>query len=142
MQDNPEKVPFYIRSKKGDVLERNQVYRIRFLNGQYDSRFTNISFLAECQDYNNVSVDTCKQLYFSVIGSDSALFHNPVHNVPHVNISSAERIELLIVFDGKIGLKHENKIRKGSNEKIFLVSGNSQTTGNAASVIKQVFTLE
>ena len=46
MQDNPEKVSFYIRSKKGDVLERNQVYRVRILNGQYDSRFTHLSFLA------------------------------------------------------------------------------------------------
>lgn len=97
---------------------------MRILNSQFDSRFTNLSFLANCTNLKRVSRTTCAQLTFSVIGSDSALFNEAVHNIQSVSIASAERLEILIVFDGKIGNRVENPIRQGSGEKVFLVSDN------------------
>ena len=45
---NPGAAPFLARNVNGGVLKRNQTYRVRILNGQYDSRFTNLQFLANC----------------------------------------------------------------------------------------------
>ena len=50
MRENPKNTLFKLRSHKGNVVERNQVYRVRILNGQFDSYFSDLSFLAECQN--------------------------------------------------------------------------------------------
>ena len=85
---------------------RNQTYRIRILNGYFDAVFMNLRFKTECTVVPGQAIDpkTCrKTLKFSVIGSDSALFSTPVHNVTKITLSSAERFELLIIFDGNMG---------------------------------------
>jgi hypothetical protein len=56
---------------------------------------------------------SCSQtLKFTIIGADSTIFDKPVHNVTSVNVASAERIELLLGVDLKIGRKSENEIPK------------------------------
>ena len=73
---------------------RNQTYRIRILNGIFSAIFKNLRFKTECIVVSNLPVDpaTCrKTLKFSVIGSDSALFNTPVHDVTNLTIWSAER---------------------------------------------------
>ena len=102
MRYNPPGATFSSRNLRSN-LKRNQTYRVRILNGQYDSIFTNLQFLAECRDVKDgkaVNVSNCRPLTFSVIGSDSAIFNNSVHNVTSIDIASAERLELLIIFDG------------------------------------------
>ena len=84
---------------------RNQTYRMRLLNGMYDAVFSNLRFKTECQVVAGqpINPDTCrKTLKFTVIGSDSAMFNTPVHNVTNLTMSSAERFEILIIFDGNI----------------------------------------
>jgi FtsP/CotA-like multicopper oxidase with cupredoxin domain len=85
---------------------RNQTYRVRLLNGMFDAVFSNLRFKTDCQVIAGQKIDpnTCrKTLKFTVIGSDSAIFNTPVHNVTSLTISSAERFEILIIFDGNIG---------------------------------------
>ena len=86
---NPN-VPFF--SQTDLTLMRNQTYRIRLLNGMFDAVFTNLRFKTECVVVPGQPIDpkTCRKLLkFTVIGSDSALFNIPVHNVTKITISSA-----------------------------------------------------
>lgn len=39
-----------------------------------------------------------KIINFTVIGTDSSLFNNPVHNVTQIDLGSGERVDLLIKF--------------------------------------------
>ena len=92
LQINPKNTPFFTQTNL--VLMRNQTYRMRLLNGQFDAVFTNIRFKTECSVVNGEQIDpkTCrKTLKFAVIASDSALFNIPVHNVSKITLSSAER---------------------------------------------------
>ena len=98
---NPESVPLVVQSDL--VFERNQTYRIRILNSQFDSVFTDLQFKTECNEETNNASSCQKTLKYSVIGSDSSLFDKPVHNVDSITLASAERFELLIVFDGDDG---------------------------------------
>jgi hypothetical protein len=43
---DPAEVPFVVQN--GLSFERNQTYRIRILNAQFDSVFTNLTFRTEC----------------------------------------------------------------------------------------------
>jgi len=103
LRNNP-RIPFFTQS--GIALMRNQTYRIRLLNGMFDAIFSNLRFMTDCQivSVQNTDPATCRKiLQFTVIGSDSAMFNTPVNNVTNLTISSAERFELLIIFDGNIG---------------------------------------
>jgi len=88
---NPKNVPFATQDSL--TLERNQTYRIRILNAQFDAVFTNLRFLTECDEKQTpVNSSTCKKrLQFTVIGSDSSLFKTTVTNVSAITIASAER---------------------------------------------------
>ena len=93
LQENPPSIPFF--TQNGVTFMRNQTYRIRILNGNFDSVFTNLRFKTECTMVAGEQIDpkTCrKTLKFSVIGTDSALFNRPVHGVTKMTISSAERM--------------------------------------------------
>jgi hypothetical protein len=67
-------------------------------------------------------LDTCAQvLNFSIIGADGAFFDKPIHDVKSVPyLSSAERLEILIVFDGEANGQPINPIRDGVNKVYFL----------------------
>jgi FtsP/CotA-like multicopper oxidase with cupredoxin domain len=122
LRQNP-KIPFFAQA--GAALMRNQTYRIRFLNGIFDSVFTNLRFKSECLEVSGAPIDpeTCrKELRFSVIASDSALFNLPVHNVTRLTVSSAERFEILIVFDGNMGSVVENGLSAHAR-RVVLVDG-------------------
>lgn len=43
---DPPEVPF--TAQEGLVFQRNQTYRLRLLNGQFDSVFTDFTFRSEC----------------------------------------------------------------------------------------------
>lgn len=63
-------------------------------------------FVTECHFSNssNLNFSECnKKLAFSVIGADGSLFHSPIHNIKVLDIYSAERYDILIVFDGTVG---------------------------------------
>ena len=128
---NPD-IPFVVQT--GQTFKRNQTYRIRILNGQFDSVFEELHFITDCDkplnDKTKTDAKTCKQsLTFSVIGADSAVFDRPVHNVSNITIASAERFEILIVFDGdRNGLK-ENTINPASN-RVLLVDANVANVKN------------
>ena len=80
-----------------------------------------------------------------MIGSDSSLFDKPVHNVSSIDIASAERIELLIVFDGNINGTVENNI-SSTAKYVVLISGSfdskddEKNDGNGQ--VRQIFNLE
>lgn len=96
MRINPKT---YFRGQ--EQLQRNQTYRITFLNGQFKSSFEGIRFDYQvCVAQNNCSFAN-KSLNFTIIGSDSCLFEKPIR-ANTVNVSSAERYEILITFDGNI----------------------------------------
>lgn len=60
---------------------------------------------------------------FSVIGSDSSLFDEPMHNFDRLTISSAERFEILIVFDGDNGREDSENPISEQAKHILMVSG-------------------
>lgn len=82
-------------------IQRNQTYRIKFLNGQFKSSFEKITFNYQVCVADNNCFFPNKSLNFTIIGSDSCLFEKPLRNNT-VNVSSAERYEILITFDGNI----------------------------------------
>ena len=142
MRVNPKDTPF---NSKTD-LQRNQTYRIKLLNAQYDSTFTGLRFLTECDEKTLKigSISNCsKILTFSVIGSDSSLFHEPVHGVRSIDVASAERFEMLIVFDGSSNGVAENPISSTANN-VVLISGNfnSSDDSNGNGPVRQKFNLE
>ena len=81
-------------SIKAPVFYRNQTYRFRILNGEFDAIFTNLRFVAGCRkipggyDLNNCTYT----LKLSVIGADSTLFDKPVNFIDRFTLASAERI--------------------------------------------------
>ena len=90
-------------SKESLTIKRNQTYRIRVVNGIYESAVGGIAFLAECNIHEEdwlYDFDSCKRLNFSIIGADSQLFDQPIHNVNTFDIFSGERYDVLIIFDG------------------------------------------
>jgi FtsP/CotA-like multicopper oxidase with cupredoxin domain len=124
LEENPS-VPFFTQS--GAIFMRNQTYSIRILNGNFNSVFSDLRFLTECIEVPGQPIDpaTCrKQLTFTVIASDSALFKTPVHNVNRLTISSAERFQILIIFDGNIGPVLENPISSHANRVAIVVGPN------------------
>lgn len=73
----------FFKSAKTPIFERNQTYRFRILNGEFDAIFSNLRFVAGCpktdESYN---FSQCKYtLKLSVIGADSTLFDKPVNDV-------------------------------------------------------------
>jgi FtsP/CotA-like multicopper oxidase with cupredoxin domain len=121
MRFDPPEVPFVTETDL--TFQRNQTYRIRLLNSQFDSVFSQFRFLTECNETSNDPASCKKQLNFSVIGSDSSLFDKPIHVVSNITIASAERFEMLIIFDGDDGQGNiENPISEGASY-VYLISG-------------------
>jgi FtsP/CotA-like multicopper oxidase with cupredoxin domain len=81
-----------------------------------ECKFTNISQL----DFSE-----CKRLKFSVIGSDGALFNTPVHDLDVLDMYSAERYDILIVFDGIINGQPVNPISAEESSIYLVTSGNT-----------------
>ena len=97
------------------TFERNQTYRIRILNGQYDTFFEKIMFLTKCKGAGSEGFDpyvNCTTvLEFSVIGADSCLFDTPIRPEKFfLNISSAERFEILLTIDGRLKNEYNNVV--------------------------------
>ena len=79
----------------------------------------------------NITEAKChKNLTFSVIGSDSSLFHTPIHNISKITLASAERFELLIIFDGDNGKDIVNPIGKDEKYIILVSDGTNDTNIN------------
>lgn len=93
-------------------------------------------FLTNCASLQNF--DGCTKLNFTVIGSDSTLFDKPIHNINNLTLSSAERYQILIVFDGVKDNERINPII-GDEKYVYLV-----TKGNTLlnTILRKRFTLK
>lgn len=118
---DPPEVPF--AAQEGLIFQRNQTYRLRILNAQFDSVFTDFTFRTECNEETHDPASCKKILKFSVMGTDSSLFDAPVHNIDKLTISSGERFEVLILFDGDDGKRTFNPISSDAHY-VYLFSGN------------------
>ena len=89
MKFNPSSAQFNITNPP--VFNRNQTYRIRVLNGEFDAIFTNMRFVAGCQKtIDGINFGNCSYvLNLSVIGADSTLFDKPINNVTSFTLASA-----------------------------------------------------
>lgn len=89
MKYNPSSAQF--NSTSPPVFSRNQTYRIRILNGEFDAIFTNMRFVAGCQKtIHGINFSNCSYvLNLSVIGADSTLFDKPINNVSNFTLASA-----------------------------------------------------
>jgi hypothetical protein len=110
-------------------VKRNRVYRVRILNGKLNGVYKDIAFKTGCKEYTGIvsgksvaQVNCSQTLQFTVIGADSTIFKRPVPGIKSVNISSAERLELLLAVDLTINGSTENKISKSENLLYLAIS--------------------
>ena len=97
-------------------LEYNTTYRFRILNGDFHYTFENLRFI-----YANCSLNTTScniQLPFSVIGTDSYLRRTSVDNLRNVTLAPAERVDILINIDAKIGSIKSTDVIKVVSKKV------------------------
>jgi FtsP/CotA-like multicopper oxidase with cupredoxin domain len=101
MKRNPQD-SYFNSSIPTPIFHRNQTYRFRVLNGEFDAIFPNLKFVAGCPPIpGGYNFTDCKYtLNLSVIGADSTLFDKPVNYVDRFTLASAERIEFLLVING------------------------------------------
>jgi hypothetical protein len=100
MKVNPREATFNISTDL--IFTRNQTYRFRILNGEFDAIFSNLRFVAGCEKtIEGFNFSNCRyQLTLSIIGADSTLFDKPINGVQNFTLGSAERIEFLMVING------------------------------------------
>lgn len=60
-----------------------------------------------------------------MIGADGSLFHSPIHGVRVLDIYSAERYDILIVFDGSVNGEVMNPIAANESKVYLVTNGNS-----------------
>lgn len=111
----------YTLNNGKDTYNRNMTYRFRMLNAHYDNVYYNVTFAVY---YSNVTLpngtvvaqeispwninypltNQLTKINLTIIGTDSALFNNPVNNINQFDLGVAERVELLIKFGPENGI--------------------------------------